>query len=168
MSVTHLALRLSAASSLEVIDHARRSIAGFLVPPLSDLWYAAKPVVPHQTGHAVLAAGLAFVAQLFPHAGAAKGLVALLVEIPDAAQEPLVVPSPGARRTLAPCVVAARRNAQAATHETDGKLVAATIHEAISHLDPLAKNVAASRKKSLSCFTRASSRLRAVTSSSLA
>lgn len=45
-------------------------------------------------------------------------------------------------------------------HQADRILIAATLDRLISQDDPLAKNVAASRKKSRSFFTRDSSRLR--------
>src|SRR5690606_29672500 len=89
-----------------------------------------------------------------------------LMQLTDPAEQALVVERAGAGQSLAPVVVTAGRDSQAAAHQSHRKLIAATFDHLIPQDDPLAKNVAASRKKSRSFFTRASSRLRRASSSS--
>jgi hypothetical protein len=57
-------------------------------------------------------------------------------------------------------------NLQQSTHHPDGMLVATSVNTAKSHFDSLAKNLAASLKKSRSSLTLASSRFSLVNSSS--
>lgn len=65
-----------------------------------------------------------------------------------------------------PCVVATARNLEQPTHHVYWVLVAASIDTQVPYFDSLAKNAAASLKKSRSCLTLANSRLRCVSSSS--
>lgn len=78
----------------------------------------------------------------------------------------LVSLSSAGRRSRYPGVIAAGGHLQTATHKTYGKLVATMLNRLIPQDDSFAKNTAASRKKSRSFFTRASSRLRFASSSS--
>src|SRR5690606_6879805 len=78
----------------------------------------------------------------------------------------VIVTRPGARRALCPVVEAAGRHLQTPAHQPDRVLVAVASDHLVPQGDSLAKNAAASRKKSRSFFTRASSRFRVATSSS--
>jgi hypothetical protein len=132
-------------------------------PPLGN---PAKAVFPHQASNAVAAAALAAVTQLFPHSWAPENPIAFCMKHANLRQQPPVRSLATARGAIPPTVVAARRNPQATAHQTNGKGIAATIDHAALHFDSFAKNVAASRKKSHSFFTRASSRLSEAISSS--
>lgn len=67
-----------------------------------------------------------------------------------------------------PVEISTGRDFQTPIHQPNGKLSATTLNRLILQVDPLAKNVAASRKKSRFFLTRASSRLSRATSSSRA
>lgn len=84
----------------------------------------------------------------------------------DASEQALVVPGAGTRRALPPIVVTARGDLEATAHQAGREGVAAALDLAISHFDTLAKNAAASFKKSRSFRVWASSRLRVAISSS--
>ena len=65
----------------------------------------------------------------------------------------MLVPGSRAGLSLAPGVVASGRHPQASAHHPDRVLPAAALYRAKSHFDSLAKNAAASRKKSRSRLT---------------
>src|SRR5690606_38846373 len=104
--------------------------------------------------------------KVFVHATGAQRAPAVLVQFTDPAEQTLVVELAGTGQALAPVVVPAGRDPQTATHQSNRKFIAATFDRLIPQDDPLAKNVAASRKKSRSFFTRANSRLSRASSSS--
>ena len=137
-----------------------------LPPPIPPLGNPAKAVLPHQASDAVAAAALAAVTQLFPHSWAPENPIAFCMKHANLRQQPPVRSLATTRGAIPPTVVATRRDPQTAAHQTDGKGVAATIDHDVLHFDSFAKNVAASRKKSRSFFTRVSSRLSEAISSS--
>src|SRR5690606_700006 len=99
------------------------------------------------------------IAQFFVHPRHAHHAVAGLVIFANPHQQALVVGLAGAHRPLAPGMEPAGRHLQASTHQLNRIETATAPDRLILQLDSLAKNAAASRKKSLSFFTRASSRL---------
>lgn len=129
---------------------------------------ALKPVLRHQPRNPVQAGGLPFGHQILLHARCADRLPAVLMQFTDTAEQPIIVHGTSARQPLLPRVVATGRHPQAPTHQTNRKVIAATPDRLKLQDDSLAKNVAASRKKSRSFFTRASSRLSLASSSSRA
>jgi hypothetical protein len=98
------------------------------------------------------------------HPGHAHHAVTRAVVLPDALEQALVLPLSRARRALGPCIEAAGRDLQAAAHELNGIDAATALNRLVLHFDSLAKNAAASRKKSRSRFTLASSRFMAMSS----
>src|SRR5690606_17947353 len=153
--------------ALQQVAHARRRERwpAALTTPLGPR-PALQAIGRHQPRHPVQAGCLAFFGQVFVHATGPQRAPAVFVQLTDPAEQTLVVALSGAGQALAPVVVAAGRHSQAAAHQSHWKLIAATFDHLIPQDDPLAKNVAASRKKSRSFFTRASSRLRRASSSS--
>ncbi len=129
---------------------------------------ALKPVLRHQPRNPVQAGDLPFGHQILLHARCADRLPAVLMQFTDTAEQSRVIHVAGAWQALLPRVIAAGRHPQAPTHQTNRKVTAATPDRLILQDDSLAKNVAASRKKSRSFFTRASSRLSLASSSSRA
>src|SRR5690606_16090019 len=127
---------------------------------------ALQAIGRHQARHPVQAGRLAFLGKVFVHATGAQRATAVFVQLTDSVEQALVVELAGAWQALAPVVIAAGGHLQAAAHQPNRELIAATFDRLIPQDDPLAKNVAASLKKSRSFFTRASSRFRRASSSS--
>ena len=152
--------------SSEMVLNVIRPNAREFRPPTSPLRDSPKAVVLHQASNAVAAAGFSEVTQFFPHPRAPEDPIAFRMQVSDSNEQSLVGSLATARRTVAPTVIAARRDPQAAAHQPDRKCVTATLNHAVLHFDSRAKNVAASRKKSRSFFTRDSSRLSEAISSS--
>lgn len=132
--------------------------------------FAPKPTLQavggHQGCHPVQAGSLAFPSQVLAHAASSQGTPAVFVQLTHPHHKALIVGLPAAWRTLAPLVIATGRYLQAPAHQPNRKLIAATLDHLLPQDDPFAKNVAASRRKSRSFFTRASSRLRRASASS--
>lgn len=120
----------------------------------------------HQLGNPVPTGRQPFLGQIFLHAAGAQCAPAVLMQRVDTAQQALIVALAGTGQALAPVVVATGRNPQAAAHQANRKLIAATLDHLIPQDDPLAKSAAASRKKSRSLVIRANSRLSRANSSS--
>lgn len=78
----------------------------------------------------------------------------------DTLKQALIVELPRTGRSVFPIVITAWGNMQTSTHQAKVKLIATKLNSLILQDDSLAKNVAASRKKSRSFVTRASSRFR--------
>src|SRR5690606_41766432 len=121
---------------------------------------ALQAIFSHQARHPVQADGFADIGQIFLHPTGAQRAPAVFMQLTDAVEQALVVELAGAWQALAPVVVTTGRDSQAAAHQPNRELIAATFDRLIPQDDPLAKNVAASLKKSRSFFTRASSRFR--------
>lgn len=117
----------------------------------------------HQPRNAILTGCFTFICQIFKHAWCSDSALAICVNLTDAAQQTLIIDVPSTR----PVVIATGRDLEHPAHHANGKLCATTLNRLILQDDSLAKNIAASRKKSRSFFTRASSRLRRAISSSL-
>ena len=110
--------------------------------------------------------GLSFtlLGELLVHPRHAHHAVACFMVLTDSLEQSLVVPSPQAWGTPVPCIKAAGRDLQTAAHELNRVVAATALNRLVLHFDSLAKNAAASRKKSRSRFTLASSRLKAMSS----
>src|SRR5690606_23845100 len=152
---------------LQQVAHARRRQRRLaaLATPLRPR-PALQAILCHQARHPVQAGRLALIGKVFVHAACTQRAPAVLVQLADAAEQALVVELAGAWQALAPAVVTAGRHSKATAHQSNRKLIAATFDHLILQEDPLAKNVAASRKKSRSFLTLASSRFRRANSSS--
>ncbi|MNN50814.1 hypothetical protein D3C81_1654180 [compost metagenome] len=149
------------------VDHARRRYGRAATRPATlPPGPALQAVGRHQARDPVQAGTFALLSQVFAHATSPQRTAAVFVQFAHPYHQALIVDLSGARRALAPRVVAAGRYLQAPAHQPDRKLIAATFDHLIPQDDPFAKNIAASRKKFRSFFTRASSRLRRANSSS--
>src|SRR5690554_163475 len=104
--------------------------------------------------------------QIFMHTRHTNNAATILMDLSDTGQQSPVINLSGTRCACFPAVITTRGNLQTTTHHAYRKLAATTLDRLIFQDDSLAKNVAASRKKSRSFFTRASSRFRRATSSS--
>ncbi len=138
---------------------------GRLPPPAPPLRHTLQARPAHQARHPMAATSLARIAQLFPESRTADDAIMLRMEVLNPPQQPGVLLRAGTRRSCHPAVIPAGRPPQAPAHQSDGKRLAAAVDHPVLHRDTLAKNTAASRKKSRSFVTRASSRLRCTTSS---
>jgi hypothetical protein len=74
-------------------------------------------------------------------------------------QQALIVDLASTHWPFAPSMETTGRHLEASTHQLDRIETATALDRLILQLDSLAKNAAASRKKSLSFFTRTNSRL---------
>src|ERR1700688_643049 len=92
------------------------------------------------------------------HARHAHDSIAGHVIFADAQQQALVVGDTSTHGPLAPSMKATARYCQASAHQLNRINTAAALTRLKLQLDSLAKSAAASRKKSRSFFTRASSR----------
>lgn len=102
------------------------------------------------------------------HSWRADGAPRVLVQLSNTSEQPLIVQLAGAGHALEPFVEAAWRHIQTQAHQAVGKLIATMLNRLVPQDESLAKNVAASRKKSRPFFMRASSRLSRATSTSRA
>lgn len=146
-----------------ILDVVRSHTRAFALPR-ALLRHAEQTVPGHQPSHAITAGRLACIGKILIHARHAHHAIAGGMELPDAGQQSLIVDRTCTQGALAPSMKVAGRHPQASTHQLDRGGSATALDRLILQLDSLAKDAAASRKKSLSFFTRASSRLRVATS----
>ena len=152
----------------EMIVCARRRCPCRLDAPAPPLGNTAQPGLTHQARDLMAATRLASIAQAFPHAWTPHDPILVRMQCPNSREQPGILLSSPTRRPGHPALVAAGRHPQPAAHPSDGKRLAAPLDHPIRHRDPLAKNVAASRKKSRSFMTRLNSRRSWANSSSRA
>lgn len=145
----------------QVVTRACQSYAGRLASPATSLRQARQTIGRHQSCDAVEAGRFALVAQRFVHARCAHHAITGGVVHADLRQQSRVVLRPRAGIADTPVVEAARRHFQAPAHQPDRVLVAVASDRLLPQDDSLAKNAAASRKKSRSLVTFASCRLSA-------
>lgn len=126
----------------------------------------SQPFQAHQAGNLMAPDANTLGSQFHVNARAAVDPLARLVDPPDLRHQLSVLLGSRALRPCAPGVVTACRDPQQATHHADRIAITAATDARVSHLDRLAKYAAASRKKSRSFFTWASSRFNAASSRS--
>ena len=160
--VTHFGVGISGGEvPLEMVPNVCGPDPALFAAPPPTLWDAIQPVPGHKLGDSVAAGGLAFIGQDLVHPGHAHHAVAGCMVLTDAPEQTAVVDLTRAHGPIGPAVEPAGRHPQAPTHQLNRVDAAAALNRLILHFDSLAKNVAASRKKSLSRFTFANSRFRA-------
>ena len=152
--------------SLQMVAGASRRCPGWLGAPTSPLREAAQASAAHQTGHPVAPTSLPGVPLILPDPRTPNDAVGISMELTNPGEEPGVLLVPCTRPPRRPAIIPAGRYAQTPTHQSEGKSIAASLDHPILHFDALAKNAAASRKKSRSFVTRANSRRSWLTSSS--
>ena len=135
------------------------SDAARLATPSPALWYAKQPIAGHRSRHAVTAGRATEKGQFLVYAWHTHHAITASMESSNPLQQTAVVGFTCAHGPLAPGMEAAGRYLQAPTHQLNRVETATALDRLILQLGSLAKNAAASRKKSLSFFTRVSSRL---------
>src|SRR6185437_13942389 len=148
----------------EVVTAVAGASANTFVPPAPPLRHAVQFCGGHQPGHPVGAGTFALKGQSFVHPRHSDHAVALGMDLANALQQTCIVACTRTRRAPRPRVITAARHLQTPAHQPERVLIAVAPDRRVPHDDSLAKNAAASRKKSRSFFTRASSR-RSVASS---
>src|SRR6185437_2875323 len=151
--------------SLQVVPDVAGSSANTFVPPAPPLRQAVQFCGGHQPGHPVGTGTFALEGQSFVHPRHPDHTIALGMDLANALQQTCIVACTRTRRAPRPLVITAARHLQTPAHQPERVLIAVAPDRRVPHGDSLAKNAAASRKKSRSFFTRASSR-RSVASSS--
>jgi hypothetical protein len=106
-----------------------------------------KAISGHQPSHSVQANSLDFIGQVFLHPADSQSATTVFVHLTHTPQETCIVELAGTRHALASIVITAGKYTQATAHQPGRELMATTLDHLIPQDDPLAKNVAASRKK---------------------
>ncbi len=134
---------------------------GFLPPPPS-LRHALEPSSTHQARHPVAATPLSRIAEGFPDPPTPHDAVLVSMQGPNLRQYSSVLLCAHTRGSGHPAVVPAGRHSQTAAHQADGKRRAASLDHPLLHRDALAKNAAASRKKSRALVARENRSVRTI------
>ena len=120
----------------------------------------------HQSAHLALPTAVTFGFEFGRDFGAAIDLLALSVDASNDSRQLSIRLGSLTLRPDPPSVVATARDPKYPTHQFYRILTAASMDTTVSQLDSLAKNTAASFKKSRSCLSLTTSRLSFVTSAS--
>ena len=135
--------------SLKVIPHTVGPDARSLPSERAALRHSKQPFAGHQSRHPVRTVCFALLAQFFMHTRYANDAATCLVPLANPYQQALIVGFSCTRGPLVPGMKAAGRHRQASTHQLDRIENATALNRPILQLDSLAKNAAASCKKSL-------------------
>jgi len=119
---------------------------------------------PHQTGHTMFPTAFALHAQHLPDLRTPIDAITIRMDGADGGCPSLTFLHPVVRRAALPGILPTRRNVEQATHQTEGNHGATTLDHGLPYREVLAKNAAASFKKSRSRVARANSRLRGASS----
>jgi len=149
-----------------MIGDILRALARLLTPPTFPRRNPLEPLLFHEVSNSMPAAGLPLRPQLLPHLRASIDSGMLRMDGMNLLHELSILHRAWAWPTQLSRVIATRRDTSQSTHHPNRYSLAAAGNHRISRIVSLAKNAAASFKKSLSRFTRAHSRFRWTSSSS--
>ena len=133
-------------------------VSGALARPAhASSAFTSRPAIEvmgrHQAGNPIQTCRFAFVGEIFMHARGPDDTFTVVMDLTDTLQKAMVILRASASWTPYPGVVAAGRHLEAPAHHSNGEIIATTSDRLIPQDDSLAKNVAASFKKSRSLVT---------------
>src|SRR5574337_673224 len=122
-------------------------------------------IVAHQPRHAMFSNPMALFAESPPDPGTPVGLATVVVKLTNHGEQVLIGHRPRALGACPPGIIPRGGDHQCAAHQADRIATVVLLDHLVSHRDSFAKNAAARRKKSRSCFKVAFSRLSRASSS---